>query len=449
MTAAATTMSPTVKANPGEKKLVVAIMGLSRGRSLADTFAKHSDCVIKYVCDVDKNRAERAAEELEGKVGYRPQAITTWETFIEDDEVDIVACAAPNHWHAPTTIVAAEAGKHVYVEKPCCQNPWEGEMQIAAARKNKVCVQIGTQRRSAPTYREGVEFIHGGGIGKVHSARCVYFSARASIGSGKPAQVPEYLDYERWQGPIPRREYIDNLVHYNWHWRWFYGNGELGNNGIHSLDIARWALQVEFPTTVSSTGGRYYFDDDQETPDTHVVSFEFENVHFTYPGTSTKVLAGISFKVEAGRFLGVMGHTGAGKTTILKLLMRYYEPQEGRVLVNGIDVQDLTLDSVRAAMGFVSQEPFLFFGTLKQNVSYNREADDDEVMKALEMAGAAEFVRDFEDGLETMVGDRGTKLSGEILIKKSAFFNTSLIGSSCKISILEFSLLIVDFIILL
>ena len=143
-----------------------------------------------------------------------------------------------------------------------------------------------------------------------------------------------------------------------------------------------------------------------------ITSVEFENVHFTYPGTSTKVLAGISFKVEAGEFLGVMGHTGAGKTTILKLLMRYYEPQGGRVLVNGIDVQDLTLDSVRAAMGFVSQEPFLFFGTLKQNVSYNRKADDAEVMKALELAGAAEFVNDFEDGLDTMVGDRGTKLSG-------------------------------------
>lgn len=151
---------------------------------------------------------------------------------------------------------------------------------------------------------------------------------------------------------------------------------------------------------------------DAKELDGAIKSVEFENVHFTYPGTSTKVLAGISFKVEAGQFLGVMGHTGAGKTTILKLLMRYYEPQDGRVLVNGVDVQDLTLDSVRAAMGFVSQEPFLFFGTLKQNVSYNRKAEDEEVMKALELAGAAEFVSDFEDGLETMVGDRGTKLSG-------------------------------------
>jgi ATP-binding cassette subfamily B protein len=143
-----------------------------------------------------------------------------------------------------------------------------------------------------------------------------------------------------------------------------------------------------------------------------ITSVEFEGVHFTYPGTSTKVLAGISFKANAGQFLGVMGHTGAGKTTILKLLMRYYEPQEGKVMVNGIDVQDLTLDSVRAAMGFVSQEPFLFFGSLKQNVAYNRDADDEEIMKALEMAGAAEFIRDFEHGLDTMVGDRGTKLSG-------------------------------------
>ena len=152
--------------------------------------------------------------------------------------------------------------------------------------------------------------------------------------------------------------------------------------------------------------------EDASELDGPIHSVEFEDVHFTYPGTSTKVLAGISFKVVAGQFLGVMGHTGAGKTTILKLLMRYYEPQSGRVLVNGIDVQDLTLDSVRNGMGFVSQEPFLFFGSLKQNVAYNREADDEEIMTALEMAGAAEFVSELENGLDTMVGDRGTMLSG-------------------------------------
>lgn len=143
-----------------------------------------------------------------------------------------------------------------------------------------------------------------------------------------------------------------------------------------------------------------------------ITSIEFENVHFKYPGTTTKVLAGISFVVNSGNFLGVMGHTGAGKTTILKLLMRYYEPDQGRVIVNGKDVQDLTLDSVRSAMGFVSQEPFLFFGSIKQNVIYNREASEEEIISALKLAGAAQFVDELEDGLDTMVGDRGTKLSG-------------------------------------
>lgn len=143
-----------------------------------------------------------------------------------------------------------------------------------------------------------------------------------------------------------------------------------------------------------------------------IKSVEFKDVHFTYPNTTTKVLQGISFKVKSGDFLGVMGHTGAGKTTILKLLMRYYEPQQGQVLINGQDVQNLTLDSVRDKMGFVSQEPFLFFGTLRENVIYNRESTNEEVMAALEFAGAAEFVNDFEFGLDTKVGDRGTMLSG-------------------------------------
>ena len=139
---------------------------------------------------------------------------------------------------------------------------------------------------------------------------------------------------------------------------------------------------------------------------------EFDNVYFTYPGTSTPVLNGISFKVSGGEFLGIMGHTGAGKTTILKLLMRYYTPDSGRVLINGLNIETLTLDSVRDAIGFVSQEPFLFHGTLKENVLYNQTASDEAVEKALEMAGALEFVGGLENGVDTMVGDRGTMLSG-------------------------------------
>jgi len=279
--------STTVNAKQADGKLVVGVMGMQRGRSLVDTFAKHADVVVKYVCDVDSQRAASAAKLVQGAVGYTPQAITKWEDIIADDEIDILVCAAPNHWHAPATIVAAEAGKHVYVEKPCCQNPWEGEQQIAAARKNNVCVQIGTQRRSSPAIIEGMEFIHSGGIGKVHAVNCYYFSQRGSIGTGKPAEVPAHIDYERWQGPAPRQPYVDNRVHYNWHWFWHYGNGELGNNGIHTLDMARWALQAEFPTRVTSTGDRYYFDDDQQTPDTNTVSYEFgDKGHVTWFGNS-------------------------------------------------------------------------------------------------------------------------------------------------------------------
>ena len=143
-----------------------------------------------------------------------------------------------------------------------------------------------------------------------------------------------------------------------------------------------------------------------------IQSVEFKDVHFSYPGTTTPVLAGISFKVSGGEFMGVMGHTGAGKTTILKLLMRYYTPDKGEVLINGVDIQNYTLRSVRGAIGFVSQEPFLFHGTLKENVVYNQTATDEELTSALKMGGAWEFVQSLEQGWETMVGDRGTKLSG-------------------------------------
>tara|TARA_B100000530_G_scaffold213420_1_gene136893 strand:+ start:960 stop:2774 length:1815 start_codon:yes stop_codon:yes gene_type:complete len=143
-----------------------------------------------------------------------------------------------------------------------------------------------------------------------------------------------------------------------------------------------------------------------------IESIEFKNVHFTYPNTSTKVLSGISFSVAGGQFLGVMGHTGAGKTTILKLLMRYYVPDSGEVLINGNDINNYTLESVRDAIGFVSQDPFLFYGTIRDNVRYNQEATDEDLSTALELAGALEFVKELEDGMETMVGDRGAKLSG-------------------------------------
>jgi predicted dehydrogenase len=257
------------------RKVTVGIMGLKRGMEVAAALEKQPGVVIKYVCDVDSRRTDAGKAKLEKSGPQRPQAITDFRRILDDKDVDALFCEAPNHWHGPATILGCAAGKHVYVEKPCSHNPWEGEQMIAAARKHNRAVQMGSQRRSTPGVIEAMAKLHDGVIGNVYCARTWYNNSRASLGTGKKTNPPANLEYELWQGPAPRKPYVDNRIHYNWHWFWHWGNGELGNNGIHGLDLCRWGLGVEFPTTVVSSGGRYRFRDDQQTPDTHVANFEF------------------------------------------------------------------------------------------------------------------------------------------------------------------------------
>lgn len=259
-------------------RLTVAVMGTGgRGTSLATSFAKLPGVTVATVCDVDKKRAASAAAMVEKAAGKAPAAVQDFRTILDDKAIDILVVATCNHWHAPAAILGCTHGKHVYVEKPCSHNPQEGEWMVQAARKNKRCVQMGNQRRSWPKIIEAIEEVHGGAIGRAYLAQSWYASLRPSIGTGAAVAVPDGLDYDLWQGPAPRKPFRSNYLHYNWHWFWHWGNGELGNNGVHMIDLCRWGLGVHYPVRVGSSGGRYRFKDDQETPDTHFVSFEFED----------------------------------------------------------------------------------------------------------------------------------------------------------------------------
>jgi predicted dehydrogenase len=272
---AALTLAPR-SAFGANDRLVVGVMGLGgRGTGLAKTFAQQPNTEVAYVCDVDTTRAGKAGDEV-GKVAKAPKTVQDFRRILDDKAVDVLVVATCNHWHAPAAILGCAAGKHVYVEKPCSHNPREGELMVEVAHKHNRRVQMGNQRRSWPVVIEAIEQLRSGIIGRAYYAEAWYTNNRPTIGKGKEAKVPEGLDYDLWQGPAPKKAFHDNYLHYNWHWFWHWGNGELGNNGVHTIDVCRWGLGVDFPLTVESTGGRYRYEDDQETPDTNLVTYTFE-----------------------------------------------------------------------------------------------------------------------------------------------------------------------------
>jgi predicted dehydrogenase len=274
-------------ATDANSTVVLALMGANnRGSQLATGLAKLKGVEFAYVCDPDERAIAKGIEAAASGGGRRPQGLKDFRKALDDRNVDGLVCAAPNHWHAAATILACAAGKHVYVEKPCSQTPDEGERMIAAAERASRVVQVGTQRRSGPLYRDAMERVHNGEIGEVRLAKAWYYDDRPTIGRGKPADPPGWLDYNLWQGPAPEKPFRDNIVHYNWHFFWHWGNGELGNNGVHTLDLCRWAVGVDFPTRVTAVGGRYKFDDDQQTPDTLTVTCECNGKMIQWEGVS-------------------------------------------------------------------------------------------------------------------------------------------------------------------
>jgi predicted dehydrogenase len=273
-------------ASPNDK-LVIGIMGCN-GRGM-DHIAGHlsvPNVEIAYVCDVDSRAVEKGIRAAAKRQQRQLKGTNDFRRMLEDKSVDAISIAAPDHWHAPATILACAAGKHVYVEKPGSHNPRESELMVAAARKHHRIVQMGNQRRSWPWVNEAMERLHAGEIGNVFFARAWYTNRRGTIGRGKPAPVPGWLDYSLWQGPAPERPFRDNVLHYHWHWFWHWGTGELGNNGVHALDLARWGLSVDLPRRVTCGGNRYHFRDDQETPDIYVAMFDFGDKAIAWEGQS-------------------------------------------------------------------------------------------------------------------------------------------------------------------
>jgi len=231
---------------------------------------------IAAICDIDESVLNARVGDLEKAKGKRPAAYTDLRKLLEDKSIDAISIATPNHHHTLQTIWACQAGKDVYVEKPCSHDMFEARQIVAAAQKYDRVVQQGTQQRSA-IGREAVRQMREGLIGDVYMARGLCYKRRDTIGRKPVAPPPDGVHYDLWLGPAPEREFTANRFHYNWHWFWDYGNGDIGNQGIHQVDMCRWGLGVKYPTKVSAIGGHFMFDDDQETPNTLSASFEFND----------------------------------------------------------------------------------------------------------------------------------------------------------------------------
>ncbi len=260
------------------ERINLGIAGLNgRGQAHILAASQASSVNIMALCDADNLVFGKS--QLSLKKLHRDKA-RVWRDvrkLLENKDLDALTIATPDHWHTPMAIMAMQAGKHVYLEKPCCHNPQEGEWLVAVQQKTGKVLQIGNQQRSAPTSMLAKKDIAGGIIGEVYYGKAWYSNTRGSIGMGRDANNPDWLDWELWQGPAPRRQYRDNVEPYNWHWFWHWGTGEINNNGLHEIDICRWMLGVDLPNKVTSSGGRFAFKDDWEFYDTQVAGFEFSS----------------------------------------------------------------------------------------------------------------------------------------------------------------------------
>jgi predicted dehydrogenase len=261
------------------ERVNIGIVGIrSQGQSHITGYSRLKNAQVTALCDVDSNLFdERVKKHFTDKGLAKPKLFTDMRKMYEDKDIDAVSVVTPNHWHALASIWAMQAGKHVSVEKPCCYNFFEGQKLVEAAEKYKVIVQDGAEQRSNPCSQTMAEYLHTGKLGEVYMAKGLCYKWRDTIGKTPDEAVPAGVDYDLWLGPAPKRPFSKNRFHYNWHWNWDYGNGDMGNQGVHEMDIARWGLGVTLPTKISTAGGHFMFDDDQQTPNDLIAVFEFPN----------------------------------------------------------------------------------------------------------------------------------------------------------------------------
>jgi predicted dehydrogenase len=284
----------------------IGVIGLGgRGRDHLKYYSKLPDARVVAVCDVNQAQTERAVQIAEKLQGGKPHVHQDLRKLFEDKDVDAVSIATPNHWHALATIWACQAGKDVYCEKPACYNMFEGRAMVAATRRTSRIVQIGMQGRTIAHKQRAMDLLRDGAIGQVYMARGICYKRRASIGHTPTEPVPAGLDWDLFLGPAPMREYTKNRYQYNWHWFWDTGNGDIGNQGIHEMDLARRGLGRDLPRGAVSTGGKYVYEDDQETPNTQIATFDYGDAELVFEvrGLNTGGDAGIP--ASGPNFIGV------------------------------------------------------------------------------------------------------------------------------------------------
>lgn len=283
MAAGMVAISSTASAAARNEKVRLAVIGVrNQGRALAAQFGEFSDVDVAVLCDVDRNLEPAAIKAVVDVCGQAPRWESDFRRVLDDRSIDAVVIATPDHWHAPMGEMACEAGKDVYIESPVGHTIQEGAQLLAAARSHQRIMQTGLQQRSGSHFQSAVEHVRSGKIGDVRIAKAWLATVRKPLGRRRDEIVPPGVDYDLWLGPAPARSFCSNRFHFNWHWFWDYGSGELGNWGVHLLDVARWGLGVELPVSVSSAGGKYVFRDEQETPDTLMVNYRYPEHTITW-----------------------------------------------------------------------------------------------------------------------------------------------------------------------